>query len=212
MADRFDEAARRVLKAAWDEATSLGENAVGTEHLLIALAGSDPTTAGLLAASGVTTTDLRRAFLEDRPPRPIPDHGTLLSTLGVDLAEIRHHAEHTFGADAIARAAARTRTPLPRRPLRTYISCSRPLPPRRAESPLAGRRLEPIPRVTRLLKRTARAARPQPASPAHLLLAILDGNEPACELLAERDVNLDTLARNARRSLTEQADTRRTCL
>lgn len=208
LTDRFDEAARRVLNAAWNEATSLGENAVGTEHVLIALAGSDSTTAGVLAASGVSTTDLRRAFLKDRPPRPVPDHETLLSTLGVDLAEIRHRAEHTFGADAVARAAARTRTPRPRRPLRTYISCSRPPPPRRGESPLAGRRLEPIPRVTRLLKRAARAARPQLASPAHLLVALLEGTEPACELLTKRAVDLDTLARTTRRLLTERRHAR----
>jgi hypothetical protein len=208
LADRFDDAARRVLHAAWDEATSLGESVVATEHLLIALADADTTTAGLLAASGITASDLRRTLLEDRQSRPVPDHEALLSTLGVDLAEIRRHAEQTFGADAVAGAAARTRPRRPRRPLRSYISCSRPLPPRRNESPLAGHSLEPIPRVTRLLKRAARAARPRPASPPHLLLALLDGNEPACELLALRSVDLHTLASNTRQVLSARANTR----
>jgi DNA-binding transcriptional MerR regulator len=57
----------------------------------------------------------------------------------------------------------------------------------------------PIPRVTRVLKRATRAARPGLASPTHLLLALIRGNEPACEILTEVGLDLDTLAEHAQR-------------
>jgi ATP-dependent Clp protease ATP-binding subunit ClpA len=199
LVDQLDDDARHILDEAWDEAERLGDNAVGTEYLLIALATSHPDTARLLATAGVTATELHHTFITDRGPRRRPDDQTLQATLGVDLAAVRERAARTFGSEALSYVALRARPRQPRRRLRTYISCSRPLPPRRSESPLAGRRLEPIPRVTRLLRRAVRRARPRLASPADLLLVLLEGNEPAVELLTARGVDASALVQSTRR-------------
>ena len=196
MFERFDESARKVLAAAFSEAVRLGDEAVGTEHLLLALASADTGTGNLLAEVGAGAADLRRVFEATRGGRPNrrADHATLLTTLGVDLIGIRRRAEETFGADAVARAARRVRPPRPRRPLWSWVSCSKPLPRRRCDSPLAGQPLSLIPRVKRLLERASRAARPELASPNHLLLALVTGDEPACEILTALGVDLAALA------------------
>jgi hypothetical protein len=133
------------------------------------------------------------------------DHESLLAALGIDLAEVRRRAEATFGADAIERAAWQVRPPKLRRPLWSRISCSKPLPRRRCDSPLAGQPLALIPRMKRLLERATRAARPHLATPEHLLLVLLAGNEPACEILSAAGVDLVSLAAATRRQVDEQA-------
>ncbi|MGH8985993.1 MAG: Clp protease N-terminal domain-containing protein [Acidimicrobiia bacterium] len=49
--------------------------------------------------------------------------------------------------------------------------------------------------------RATREARPQSASPGHLLLALVAGNGPACEILTEAGVDLQALAAALRRSV-----------
>ncbi|MGH9010732.1 MAG: Clp protease N-terminal domain-containing protein [Acidimicrobiia bacterium] len=207
MFERFDERATRVLKTAFAEAADLGDDAVGTEHLLLALATADSGTARLLAEAGADVAELRRR-LAGAPGRRSDvrrDHETLLATLGIDLAEVRRRAEATFGADAVERAAWQVRPPRRRRPLWSRISCSKPLSRRRCESPLAGQPLALIPRVKRLLERATRAARPQLATPGHLLLVLVTGNEPAGEILSAAGVDLAALEAATRRQLDEQA-------
>jgi hypothetical protein len=202
MFERFDQSATKVIKAAFFEAAGLGDDAIGTEHVLLALATADAVTAGLLAAAGAGAADVRRVLAaRGRRPNQRPDHEALLATLGVDLAEIRQRAEKTFGAEALTRAAWHVRRPRPRRPLWSWISCSKPLPRRRCDSPLAGQPLALIPRVKRLLERGSQAARPQLASPSHLLLVLLTGNEPACETLSALGVDLTALAAATRREI-----------
>lgn len=203
MCQGLDPAAGHVLRSAQDEAARFGDNAVGTEHLLLALATADRTTARLLANGGVTAADLRHIRASRRQSRPQrdPDYQTLLAALGISADQVGRRAKETFGAAAVADAASRVRPRRPRRPLLTWISCSKPLPQPIGYSPLTGPRLEPIPRVTRLVKRAARAARPQPASPPHLLLELINGNEPACEVLAELGADLDEIGRATRREL-----------
>jgi ClpA/ClpB-like protein len=204
MFERFDGSARKVLEAAFSEAARLGDDAMSTEHLLLALATADTVPGDLLAEAGAGASDLRRVFDATRGRRPSrrPDHETLLATLGIDLAEIRRRAEKTFGADAVDRAAQRVRPPR-RRPLWSCISCSKPLPRRRCTSLLVGQPLGLIPRVKRLLERASRAARPQLASPSHLLLALVTGHEPACEVLTALGVDLPALATATRRQIAE---------
>src|SRR5947208_16631816 len=157
--ERFDQPGTRVIKAAFSEAATLGDEAVATEHLLLALATADMATATLLLDAGAGAADLRRV-LAARGWRPTRrrDQEALLATLGVDLAEVRRRAEATFGAEAVSRAAWRVRRPRRRRPLWSWISCSKPLPRRRCDSPLAGQPLALIPRVKRLLERASQAA------------------------------------------------------
>lgn len=203
MLERLDHAARRVLRSAQSAAAGLGDQAVGTEHLLLALASADRTTARLLAEAGTSVADLRRIMVDRREPRPRrdPDFQTLLATLGIDAEEVRRRTEETFGGDAVADAVSRVRPRKVRRPVWTWISCSKPLPLPTNYSPLTGSHPEPIPRVRRLVKRAVRAARPQLAAPPHLLLALINGNEPASEVLTEYGVNLDEIARTTRRQL-----------
>jgi ATP-dependent Clp protease ATP-binding subunit ClpA len=205
IADRLDQAAQRVLEAAFHEAANLGEAAVGTESLLLALATADSVTKGLLSEAGGGAADLRRMMVASRRPRARRDHETLLATLGIDVAEVRRQVEQSLGKDATFQAASRVRPSRPRRPLWTWISCSRPLSGPRRDSPLAGQPLELIPRVTRLLGRATRAARPRLASPSHLLLALITGNEPSCEVLDALCVDLDALASATRHSMRKLA-------
>jgi ATP-dependent Clp protease ATP-binding subunit ClpA len=207
MFERFDERATQVLKAALAEAADLGDDAVGTEHLLLALATADGGTARLIGDAGVDAAGFRQrmAGAPGRRGDRRRDHESLLAALGIDLAEVRRRAGATFGADAIERAAWQVRPPKHRRPFWSRISCSKPLPRRRCDSPLAGQPLTLIPRTKRLLERATRAARPDLATPEHLLLVLLAGNEPACEILSAAGVDLVALAAATRRQLDEQA-------
>jgi len=204
MFERLDPSATKVLEAAFSEATSLGDDAICTEHLLLALATTDTLTARLLAEAGADGADIRRVFATGgRRPSRHRDHETLLATLGIDLTDVRRRAEETFGTDAVERAAWRVRPRRPRRPLWSWISCSKALPRRRCDSPLAGQPLGLIPRVKRLLDRATGAARPQPATPSHLLLTLVSGNEPACEILTALGVDLTALGAAISRQIDE---------
>lgn len=200
--DRLDQVARAAMEAAYREALDLGDDAIITEHLLLGLATADPGTARLLSTSGVDVNQLRAAMGINRARREVRrDHGALLATLGIDLSVIRDQAVHTFGADAVNRAASQARPRPSRRPLWSRISCSTPRRVRRCDSPLAGNQLGIIPRVKRLLHRADRDSRPGPVTPNRLLLALLEGNEPACERLAAAGVDLDTLTALTRRTI-----------
>jgi hypothetical protein len=199
----LDQAARHVLDVASREAVRQ-QTAIGTEDLLVALASADTTTARLIADAGANPMELRRVIGVLRPGLSRPrDPDTLLATLGIDLGEIRSQAERLFGADAVARAAARARRGHSYRRLRTWISCNAPLAGRIFESPLAGQLPQPIPRVTRLVRRATRAARPRKATPGHLLLSLLRGKEPACEILDALGVDVDALVTATQRSISE---------
>jgi hypothetical protein len=201
MFERLDEPARRVVEAAVGVARERGESAVGTEHVLFALATADAVTAQLLteAAGGAELSGVVLARGGQGPGGP--DHERLLATLGIDLAEIRHRVEDTFGTDALTHAAATARPPRPRRSLWSRISCSTPMRRTECNSPLAGQQIAMIGRVKKILDRATRAARPGLATPRHLLLALVTGDEPANETLADFGVDLDALAKAIRRSL-----------
>lgn len=206
---RLNQAAQHTLEAAFKEAAKRGEEAVGTGTLLLALATADNTTAELLTRAGGDAAALRRVILATRSPGPRHDHERLLETLGIDLVEVRLQAKQTFGADVVVRAASQVRPSRPRPRLWTWISCTKPPGGLRRDSPLAGQPLELIPRVERLLSRAARAARPRLASPGHLLLALITGNEPANEILDVLGVDLDALAAETMHSIDEGAAGRR---
>lgn len=207
MFERFDQAATKVIDAAYAEAADLGDDALGTEHVLLALATATTVTARLLEEAGAGAADIRRVLAARYwQPNRRRDQETLLATLGVDLAEIRRRVDETFGAEAITRAAWRVRRPRRRRPRWSWISCSKPWSVG-CESPLAGRPLVLIPRVKRLLERAGRDARPRLAAPGHLLLALVTGNEPACEILTALGVDLTALAAATRRELDQRGTT-----
>ena len=211
MFERLDEPARDVMRAAHDCASSLGDTAIATQHLLFALVTTNNPAADMLSAAGCDADQLRQAMTLRRGNREArPDHSTLLHGLGIDLEAVREHAEQTFGPQAVNRAVALARPSAPRRPVWSRISCNKPLPGRLCDSPLGGKQIGIIPRVKRLLQRATSQARPGLATPTHLLFALVSGNEPAGELLTAYGVDLEALAAAAGREIRRTPSRRRT--
>ncbi len=202
MFERFTRAARDVVVRAQHEAADLGHDYLGTEHLLLGLiANPDTTAAHLLTARGVDAEviDLGIAKVVPIPNRPFRDPAPLLSTLGIDLDEIRRRAETTFGADTVRRVAVREAQRRRRRlRFRRCVSI--------APSPLG---LDPFgftPRARHTLELAAKEAdlRRQPVSPTHLLLGVLiERKGLACEILAQAGVSLPHLTDDIRTAIDQ---------
>jgi ATP-dependent Clp protease ATP-binding subunit ClpA len=101
--ERCDQNTMAVFNTALAEATHLGHNYVGTEHLLLALIRHrellpDAVEALLPRDADVVTTALEglRGGLPHRDAE-------LLKTLGIDLDELRSAVRRTFGDDAVDR-------------------------------------------------------------------------------------------------------------
>ena len=110
MFERFTELAKRAIVASEDAALSLGHDFIGTEHLLIGLAGTAGTrdeTARLLAAAGVRATGGQAAR-------------EALAGIGIDVAEIQRRADGTFGPGAF-RFPRPAYTPLAKRALELTV-------------------------------------------------------------------------------------------
>lgn len=99
MFERFTQSARAAVTAAQDEARMLDRPSIGTEHVLIGLAGdgSDPA-AQALRSTGVTAATLRDAARR----RSVEDlDADALALLGIDLDQVRRAAESRFGRGAL---------------------------------------------------------------------------------------------------------------
>jgi hypothetical protein len=101
--DRFTALAKRAIVGAKDAATFLGHDFIGTEHLLIGLAQTAGLASEALRAHGVELTALGSESARQMSARGIPaTHGdaasNALSTLGIDVGEIRRRADAAFGA------------------------------------------------------------------------------------------------------------------
>jgi ATP-dependent Clp protease ATP-binding subunit ClpA len=201
--ERLDQPARRVLEIAQQQARDLRHNYLGTEHVLLALALAGGAPGELLTEHGCGAAEVRADILgligRGRPqPRP-PDE--LLASLGIDLGEVRRRVEAAFGPEAISRAALRTRPRRRRWPgHQWWPGCDQGAPHNSAL--LGGRWFGLAPRLKRVLEIASDTAAPSPASPAHLLLGILDeGEGVACQVLARRNVDLNALATATRAQL-----------
>jgi ATP-dependent Clp protease ATP-binding subunit ClpA len=203
--DRFDDHALAALQDAQAQAIGLGHNYVGTEHLLLGIVINPDTTAShLLTAAGVDAEVIRRGIAKvvPIPDRPFRDPAPLLSTLGIDLDEVRRRAESTFGADTVRRVAVQE-AHRRRRDRRFRFRRCVPIAP----SPLG---LDPLgftPRAKHTLELAAKEAdqRHPPATPTHLLLGILiEGKGLACDILADADVSLPDLTTAARTALDQR--------
>jgi ATP-dependent Clp protease ATP-binding subunit ClpA len=86
------------LKAAAGAARRLGHGYVGTEHLLLALAGELGMSAAEVEADVVARVGSGAA-------RPHALDADALATLGIDLDEVRRRVDQAFGAGALDRAA-----------------------------------------------------------------------------------------------------------
>lgn len=99
MFERFTTSARTAVTLAHHEARMLDRPQIGTEHVLIALAGagSDPA-AQAMRSAGITADALRAAA-----GRQSGDHldADALALLGIDLDQVRKAAEDRFGRGAL---------------------------------------------------------------------------------------------------------------
>jgi ATP-dependent Clp protease ATP-binding subunit ClpC len=102
----FTDRARRAVVLSQDEAIALGHDFIGTEHILLGLIGTDRSTAGdVLREQGVepararaeTVRILEAAGIAATGGQPAKD---ALSSLGIDVEEIRRRADDTFGPGA----------------------------------------------------------------------------------------------------------------
>ncbi len=112
MFERFTEDARLAVRTAQEEARRLRHPAIGTEHLLLALAGAgEGPGRQALRDRGLDATDLRRRVAgivgsaDDDALDP-----EALATLGIDLDAVRRVTEASFGPGALD-ASGRKRMP-----------------------------------------------------------------------------------------------------
>jgi ATP-dependent Clp protease ATP-binding subunit ClpA len=107
MFERFTPEARRIVACGVEIAQQLEHDFLGTEHLLIALAGTGPNVATrALIASGFDPArareDLERIVGSCQAEFGEADAAALRS-IGVDLAEVRRRIEASFGPGALER-------------------------------------------------------------------------------------------------------------
>lgn len=105
MFEIFSAMARQAIMQAQDEAIGLADDFVGTEHLLLGMAGVPGSVAGrLLAERGLTLEQARSRASEiravaDAGPAPIAP-ADALAAIGIDVAAIRQRADEAFGPGA----------------------------------------------------------------------------------------------------------------
>src|SRR5262249_29400250 len=101
--EKFTDRAKRVLVLAQDEAVQQGHDFIGTEHVLVGLAGVRDTVAGdVLHDKGVTTQALREEIARVLTAAGVQSVGPqaateALAAIGIDVEEIRRRANETFG-------------------------------------------------------------------------------------------------------------------
>jgi ATP-dependent Clp protease ATP-binding subunit ClpA len=98
----FTSLAKRAIVVSQDEAMGLGHDFIGTEHLLLGLAGVPESTAGgVLREHGVTPVPARAEavrLLDAMGVRATAwQQAEALATIGIDVAEIRRRADESFG-------------------------------------------------------------------------------------------------------------------
>ena len=101
MFERFTQHAREVVVLAHEEARELGAEAIGTEHLLLALARAAGGDGGAACWTGSGSATPRCAPSSSRAGDGLD--AAALAAIGIDLDEVRRRIEATFGAGALAR-------------------------------------------------------------------------------------------------------------
>jgi ATP-dependent Clp protease ATP-binding subunit ClpA len=115
MFERFDQDARDAVVRAKDEASSMGGQPIGVEHLLLALLNGPGVAADALAAAGTDAADLRSRISRisrisrgetDGPP---PLDAGALASIGIDLDAVRRASDAAFGPGSLDRVRAQRR-------------------------------------------------------------------------------------------------------
>ncbi len=105
MSERLTEQAKRAVEASEEAALALGHDHIGTEHLLLGLAGTAGTAGDLLREHGIEPGRAREETIRLLTGKGIPatggrSAGDALSSIGIDVAEIRRRADDSFGPGA----------------------------------------------------------------------------------------------------------------
>ncbi|MFC9974175.1 Clp protease N-terminal domain-containing protein [Spirillospora sp. NPDC127200] len=109
MFERFTKQARAVVVGSQQEARDLGHRRIGTEHLLLALAGSDGPGGRALRAQGLEPGELREQVARLAETGGDPLDAEALRTLGIDLEAVRQATESAFGEGALDATPGRFR-------------------------------------------------------------------------------------------------------
>ncbi|GGA56236.1 ATPase [Pseudoclavibacter endophyticus] len=166
MFERFTREAREAVIGAQEVAREAGSHTIDPRHLLVALAERDDTAARALRDSGVDVDGLTMALRSELNTEGLDQKA--LSSLGIDLAAIRSHADATFGPGALDRAGHAS----------GHIPFTRD----------AKKSLELALRETLRLKHKTIGGR-------HLLLGMIRAAGPGRDALSDRGVDLDELRR-----------------
>ncbi|MDN5852275.1 MAG: hypothetical protein L0K86_05380 [Actinomycetia bacterium] len=175
MFERFTEHARASVTAAMAIAEDVGARQLEPVHLLAAIAEAGGPGGDALEFMGVESLHLGTAMRDD------PLDADALAGLGVDLDEVRTHAEREFGAGALDRAPRRTR--------RGRLPLSRP-----AKAAFGRALKEAAGRSQRWL------------DTGHLVLGLLDVDAPRVRaVLASAEVDLGALRGDVERRIAASA-------
>jgi ATP-dependent Clp protease ATP-binding subunit ClpA len=107
MFERFTREARQVVVEAQEEARSRKADEIRTEHLLAAIyTVRDDVALAVLEQLGVDETDVLRDIDRLHSGEPAALDAEALSTIGIDLDEVRRQVEEAFGPGALDRTRA----------------------------------------------------------------------------------------------------------
>lgn len=105
MFERFTQDARDAVIQAQTEANELGDDHIGTQHVLLGvLWNAEGPGKRLLDEAGLCYRDTRQQLEADNPV-----DAEALRGIGIDLDAVRRRAESVFGKGALRRRAGRTR-------------------------------------------------------------------------------------------------------
>ncbi|SDT79349.1 Clp protease N-terminal domain-containing protein [Actinoplanes derwentensis] len=203
MFERFTKAARDTVIGAQQQAATLGQHTIGTEHTLLALvAGEDPTIRAALhsAAGEVDEQFVRAAIIRhlggDTPAQSIADRDAedaeVLKSIGIDLEAVRAAIEENFGAGAL-----RLPRPAPKKKgIFGRLSAGY------QHRPFSARNKK----VLELSLREALRLKHNYIAPEHIMLGILrEGQGLAMLILTERGVDFDVARDRLTRALNTPA-------
>jgi len=184
MFERFTADARQTVTGAQAEARALRARHIGTEHVLLALAGAENAMGRALREHGIGPDDLRTRIVRvDRAGGDVLDSAALRS-IGIDLDAVREATEQSFGEGALDVPAGKLD-----RFRRGHIPFT----------PQAKKALElSLRHAIRLGQKEIRSG--------HLLLGVLhDGDFLSVRLVTEAGVDVEELRTEVRRLLTSKA-------
>ncbi|NDU76155.1 Clp protease [Actinomadura sp. DSM 109109] len=184
MFERFTADARQAVTGAQAEARALRDRHIGTEHVLLALAGTETATGRVLREHGLAPDDLRARIVGVNRSGGDALDSDALRSIGIDLDAVREATEQSFGEGALdVPAGKRDRYP------RGHIPFT----------PQAKKALE-------LSLRHAVRLRHKEIRGGHILLGLLhDGDFLSARLATQAGVDVEELRAEVRRLLAAKA-------